>query len=275
MSIKIAVTIPIYKKNLSENEIISFSQALRVLKNYDIILVCPNNLNIVQYENIAKKEQYTLLYERFDNIYFEGIDGYNKLMVSIYFYKRFFRYEYILIYQLDCFVFRDELQEWASKGYDYVGAPWLHNDRRTWWTLKNKIKYKIKAAYNRYLNKPIALTMGYYKVGNGGFSLRKVNKCYDIISKFENKSRFTKYQNSNGNYLHAEDVFWGCEVNRYYPNIKIPTYKKALNFAFDMNPSLCYELNNNKLPFGCHAWYRYEQDFWLPFIKAQGYTFNE
>ena len=31
----------------------------------------------------------------------------------------------MLIYQLDAYVFKDELLNWANKGYDYIGAPWL------------------------------------------------------------------------------------------------------------------------------------------------------
>ena len=271
MSIRIAITIPVYKSELSENEIISFSQALRVFQNYDILLVCPKSLNTKEYIKIAELNNRNIFCEQFDDSFFKGIDGYNKLMLSTAFYGRFLKYEYILIYQLDCFVFRDELQDWAKKGYDYIGAPWLHNDRRSWWTLKNSIKYKVKAAYRRYTNKPITISMGYYKVGNGGFSLRKVKKCYDVIIKFGDNLRITKYQNSEGDYLRAEDVFWGCEANRYYPNMKIPKYEKALGFAFDMNPSLCYELNQNTLPFGCHAWYRYEYDFWKPFVEDEGY----
>lgn len=267
MSVKVAITIPIYKVELSENEKISFSQALNIFRNRDIIIICPDGLDVTNYRIIADKENKIITYESFDEFFFKDINGYNSLMLSHLFYDRFVEYEYILIYQLDCFVFKDELDVWVKKGYDYVGAPWLHNDRREWWTLKNSIKYKLKAFYRRYTNKPISISMGYYKVGNGGFSLRNVKKFSETIRKFENSNRILPYRDPNNNYLYAEDVFWGCEVNRYFPNLRIPSYKQALGFAFDMNPSLCYELNNNQLPFGCHAWYRYESDFWKSHIE--------
>jgi hypothetical protein len=36
--------------------------------------------------------------------------------LSASFYERFLDTKYILIYQLDAFVFKDELQEWCDKG---------------------------------------------------------------------------------------------------------------------------------------------------------------
>ena len=38
-------------------------------------------------------------------------------------YSRFEKYEYMLIYQLDAFVFSDRLMEFVEAGYDYIGAP--------------------------------------------------------------------------------------------------------------------------------------------------------
>jgi hypothetical protein len=31
-------------------------------------------------------------------------------------------------------------------------------------------------------------------------------------------------------------------------------------------PRLCFELNGRKLPFGCHAWQRYDRGFWEPYL---------
>jgi len=267
MALQIAVVIPVYKPEMNENEIISFTQALKVLKDFSIRLVCPYSLNISHYQKIARQSDKEIFVEEFEPSFFAGIDGYNKLMLNYEFYHRFSTFDYILIYQLDCFVFKNELAEWANKGYDYIGAPWIHNDRRPWWTLKNRIKYNLKHYYRRFLNKQNTITLGFYRVGNGGFSLRKVQTFLTIIKRFDGKSRIENYRHANGNYLYAEDVFWGCEVNRYYPNIKIPSLKNAIGFSFDMNPSLSYELNDYKLPFGCHAWYRYEPEFWKQFIE--------
>lgn len=43
--------------------------------------------------------------------------------------------------------------------------------------------------------------------------------------------------------------------------------KEALEFAFERFPSEMYKITG-KLPFGCHAWEKYEyESFWKKFIK--------
>lgn len=276
MSLQRAViTIPVYKTKPDNKEQISLLQAFKVFADYDIVLVCPDNLDVSAYQKLAQDRAKEIRISRFDNLFFKDIEGYNWLMLNLSFYETFLAYEYILIYQPDCFVFRDELDMWMNKGYDYIGAPWLHNDRRVWWTLRKSITYTLKYLYRRYTNQDNTISIGFYKVGNGGFSLRKVSTACEMIKKFEKNGRIDRYRNANGNYLYAEDVFWGCEVNRYAANMKIPNYKVALGFAFDMNPSLCYELNSKELPFGVHAWYRYNLDFWKPFIEKEGYILSD
>jgi hypothetical protein len=81
-------------------------------------------------------------------------------MCSIGFYEVFRQYEYMLIYQLDCWVFRDELEMWCDKGYDYIGAPFF-----------------VKWFVDR----------GIY-VGNGGFSLRKISNIIEYLKR-NNKSK--------------------------------------------------------------------------------------
>jgi hypothetical protein len=64
----------------------------------------------------------------------------------------------------------------------------------------------------------------------------------------------------------AADVFWARQATRYYPEFRIASVEDALRFAFEVEPRQCYGLNNNTLPFGCHAWGRYDRQFWEPFL---------
>ena len=84
------------------------------------------------------------------------MEGYNELLLSENFYTTFSAFKYILIYQPDSYVFRDELMEWCKEGYDYIGAPWLED---------NDEQIKLNG------------------VGNGGFSLRNIEKFLYIFSK--------------------------------------------------------------------------------------------
>lgn len=63
-----------------------------------------------------------------------------------------------------------------------------------------------------------------------------------------------------------EDYFWSDEAVKFYPHFHIPTVEKALGFAFEVAPRMCYEMNQLQLPFGCHAWPRYDRSFWEPFL---------
>jgi hypothetical protein len=49
-------------------------------------------------------------------------------------------------------------------------------------------------------------------------------------------------------------------------NSMIAPLEVALRFAFEANPRICYEMNNYEIPFGCHAWEKYDKEFWLPYL---------
>ena len=97
----IVIVIPVYKRELSENERISLEQCVNILSDYALVIVKPESLSI---DNWMMK--YPLLKtESFADQYFKGIRAYNRLVLSEEFYQRFSDYKYMLIYQLDAYVF--------------------------------------------------------------------------------------------------------------------------------------------------------------------------
>ena len=119
----VKIVIPIYKTDLNVYETVSLNQVVDVLKNYTKIIIKPTNLDV---KAILDKYDNQFDVQDFDDDYFTDLVGYNRLMLSPEFYGRFEDSKYILIYQLDAFVFRDELAYWCSLNYDYIGAPWLN-----------------------------------------------------------------------------------------------------------------------------------------------------
>lgn len=253
---EVTIVIPIYKDLLSKYETISLKQVCKVLHKYPIVFAKPESLNIERVAALAPKATYI----SFSNEFFNGIKAYNKLMLSTDFYKPFLDSKYILIYQLDCYVFNDSLEEWCNKGYDYIGAPWIKRAVYDMPVIKQYMS--LLRALNKLFNKPDR-QMLFNKVGNGGLSLRKVEshfnatiECKEIINDFNNKKRFHMYN---------EDVFWSQLINNYLKTpLSYPSHIEALQFSFDKHPKYCYKLNNNKLPFGCHGWSKKEM---LPFWK--------
>ncbi len=177
----VVVVIPVYKENITGYEDISLKQCCKLLGAYPVTLVKPRSLQVENYFSYCDGWKT----ESFDDEYFSSVEGYNKLMMSEEFYRRFVNYRYILIHQLDAFVFKDELLLWCKKGYDYIGAPWLENE-----TISRSFMERMKFRYRNYVDyKTNAKQPGsvyptasqfYYKVGNGGFSLRNVRKMADI-----------------------------------------------------------------------------------------------
>lgn len=226
-----AVVIPIYREP-NELETVSLIQAKRMLSQYDIVYIIPQSLDITTFNQYIAAAKL----ERFADKYFDSISSYNSLMLSVDFYNCFTEYTYILIHQPDAFVFSDRLGEFCHMGYDYIGAPWLHG----------MFIYKSLDSCIRY-------------VGNGGLSLRRVQACIDLLKK---------KQGELAEYAMNEDLFFsGCGSEEF----KIAPVSIALEFAFEKQVKDCFERNHNHLPFGCHAWERYDIGFWKPHIEKYGY----
>lgn len=246
---KAAIAIPIYKNELSKVEKISITQLFRVLNKYDVYLVCPKKL-IIEID-VIKNEEYKIIY--FDDKYFENIEGYSQLCLSSEFYKRFIEYKYILLYQLDAFVFDDKLEEFCDRGYDYIGAP---VPKLIWPELNGGI-------------------------GNGGFSLRKIDSMLEllkykkrIISIIEAKET----QEAKKEILKNEDKFIAYAMKELRQEGEIfilPSKEEAFEFSIEFNINGIYDDVENHLPFGTHRWYKYKFKSWWPIIEKYGYYLSD
>ena len=243
MKNRIAIVIPNHRATLKWNEDISLRRCKEVFSEYDVILVHPEGIATSEYEKYTIISKYIPLKPK----YFSNESMYNRLMNIPYFYRYFLKYDYILIYQLDTFVFENNIEEWCNMNPTYIGAPWINS---TW---VNNLKKKIS-----WIDKFI------YPVGNGGLSLRKVKPFYYGSVFLYPLALFWK-----GKW--HEDFFWSSVAKRLIPGFKIPDTKIALKFAFEEHPEKAYELNGNTLPFGCHAWEKFNTSFWAPHFKKYGY----
>lgn len=232
MENQVAIVIPVYQLELNSNEEMSLRQCIKVLGHYPIIFVGPDDFKADYIDNTPNAS-----FIGFPASYFESTKSYNHLLINVAFYERFRAFEFILIYQLDAYVFRDELRDWCAKGFDYIGSPKL---RKKHWE------------NNETINWPVVDPVLF----NGGFSLRKIQP---II-------RFLKWYHLLYNQWPAnEDTLFSVYHKRSFPlrfMLKLPTWKQALSFGFEKNPILAFQLNRQKLPFGCHAWEKYSPSFW-------------
>lgn len=265
---QVAVVIPLYQLTLSNFERISLEQCFRIFSNREIFFLIPKPLEkqLLTHE-ITRGKKWG--YKTFPDYFFVDTSAYNKLMKLPAFYQAFLAFEYLLIYQLDAFVFRDELDLWCRKNFDYIGAPFVNE--------------AAKAHKDFFVGQ-----------GNGGFSLRKVSRFYQVVTSFKklqfkhpffsvakpwyiNLWRDIKYNWIYNFSLYPfqpvvnEDIFWAQLVPGKFSAFQVPTPAQALAFSFEVAPSRLYQLNGYHLPFGCHAWHRYEFDFWKTHIREAGY----
>lgn len=270
---KVVIIIFAYKEHPNKFEEISLKQCYKVLGKYPIRLVCPNGLDISYYQSIIPQIKVDFI----KPIWLSSIDNYNTLLLSPFLYYKYLDFEFILIYQLDAFVFRDELTLWCEKKFDYIGAPWFFHNSNKYNAVgnggfslrKTKSHFKIALNYNKQQQKKII----FQKLK----SLKLKKKIlqfphffFAILGLKDFKSQLICY-----NYYSHEDYFWGCNVKKYFKWFKVADFRNATKFSFEKNPRNLFRWNNNNLPFGCHRWERYDFDFWRPFIKKEGYDLEE
>lgn len=225
---KVAVVIPYYHNDLDITERVSYEQCIKVLRDFPIVFVIPQGLKIVLDQFPEKWEIVEMPPE-----WLVSVEAYNQMMLSREFYKSFQQYEYILIHQLDAYVFSNRLLEFCEYEYDYIGAPWIEG------------KFELELA-----------DKGILYVGNGGFSLRKVDSCLRQLNKVIPER--VKYN---------EDLFWASRGGKF----KVAPKEVAWQFSFERPVKVLYGLNGEQLPFGCHAWMKYDLDFFRPYIVKDGH----
>lgn len=255
----VKVVVPLYKTDLNESEQMSLRRSVEVLNKHPFSIICPEDLDLEPLESYFENLNWEI--KRFPSRFFENIDGYNQLMLSEVFYQAFSDVDYILICQTDVFVFRDELKFWCEKNSDYIGAPWIGSPRNFW--------NKLMLALRNLANQKKKSSHHFFKVGNGGFSLRKVETMLKIVKELQGEIRYYQ-ENRDEKHFHQEDVFISIFAKTKFPEMQIPGYGEALGFCIDRKPHIAYKLNNHTLPFACHGFNKPKvRKFWQPFLERE------
>jgi hypothetical protein len=250
---KPAVIIPIYKDELTDLERLSLSRCVSILGQYPIVFFGPRSLSPTTALRIAPKATK----RDFDDAYFSSVECYSKLLLSPPFYRAFSDFDYILVHQLDAFVFHDALAYWCSRSYDYLGAPFRNEADSAW--------------------------LG---VGNGGFSLRNVRSSLGVLTSItkedpnaywhmerlvtasraklalksyrkwgkqlgfrEDVRQFLARFTAEGR---PEDLFWSLHAARFHPSFRVAPVDVALDFAIEGGLLEVQTRYASRPPFGCH-----------------------
>ena len=235
---KVVIVVPVYKASLNRSEEIALQQLQRVWGAYPKVFFAPVGL---QFDYGSLMAGFRV--ERFPTEFFRSSSSYSRLMLSEAFYERFAAYEYLMLYQLDAFVFYDALPEFCAAGYDYIGAP-------------------------VYRNAPVWHALG-TQVGNGGFSLRRVSACLKLLRQWGDKWHTHPFQQA---FFENEDAFWGyCGTREEYA-FRVPDVATAGRFAVQDDVQHAFRrIRTGNLPMGGHAWPKADYALWQPVLASLGY----
>lgn len=258
---KVVILITTHRPNLTSDDEVSLAHHKKYLSKYNTFFVIPKKISSKVFISKGYKVK------KVDNNYFGTLRKANEALLNKKFYEIFKKYDFMLIYQLDVLVFSDQLDKWVNSGYDFIAAPWFR---------------PIIGFFSSKKGFPIS-------GGNGGFSLRNIKKNLKVIGIVNNSAKRSSrnpfirmlwfllaiitgkshkiWLNAPAdNYPFNEDGFWSYEAPKYDSSFRVAPFKEALKFGFERFPRKCFELNKKKLPFGCHAWKKYDEEFWRPYL---------
>jgi hypothetical protein len=268
----VAVVVPLSERpELLDDEELSIRHLSHYLSAYDKYLIAPPGVSVRRDGFVTR---------HFPRTFFGSVAAHNSLLLWPAFYRAFSEYEFILVHHLDSLVLSNELLRWCRAGFDYIGAPWLPGPETPW------------------VREP--------RVGNGGFTLMRVDAALEVLQERRRQEPLTRitdvldrhatrlrpmyralervHRIMPGAALPARllahrdrvqspsrhglnnDYFWSFQATNYVPGFRVATPEAGLRFAFEMYPRRCFELNGGQLPFGCHAWAKFDPAFWEPYL---------
>jgi hypothetical protein len=262
----VAIVVPLSKRpTLTPDEEISLRHATHYFSRYDKYLVAPAG---------ASFEHPGFQMKLFATKFFGSIAAHARLVTAPLFYETFADYKYILMYHLDSLALSDQLEQWCHTGLDYIGPPWINCPDSPWVKRERvgnsgfalmKVQSFLKVLYSP---KPSVDPNQYWheQYGSKPKHIQYLNLPKRFLKRLRifNSSRFHMFRWLQGR--SEADIFWSDEAIHYYPEFKIADVATGLRFAFEVSPRLCFERNQHQLPFGCHAWARYDRAFWEPYL---------
>ena len=229
-----AIVLPIHRPSLEADVIEDVDRSVALLRHGDWHLIAPRSMDTSFYET-----RYGKPIIRVPDDCLASVRNYSSLLLTDEFYAAFARYEYMLVVQDDVFVVRDDLPHWLSRRLDYIGAPWPRGHE---FALSMSDRPGIRGQKLRIY------------VGNGGFSLRRIAACRQLLAEFaEEVARLRE----NG---FSEDTFFGL-FGQVSERFVLPSLREAAGFAWEAYLPRMYALCQGQLPMAIHGHRRFDPEF--------------
>jgi hypothetical protein len=203
-----------------------------------------------------------------------SLEAYNRMMMSPLVFNALDGYTHMILHEPDAIVLRDEIDHWCNQPFDYIGAPWfeglglaapnapIYGVGNSGFSLHRlSTSRRVTASWRRWYpystvakdliqglrGNPKRLRRGLIGLGSGGL-LRGAHKLYDWYC----------------------DIFWSVAVPKLDKSFRIPPPEIAIQFAWEVFPSRCMTMCRGRLPFGIHAWAKYDYEFLKPHLLSAG-----
>ncbi|GAB3182076.1 DUF5672 family protein [Telluribacter humicola] len=214
----VTVVVPVYNSRLTPFEEKMLEQCTATLVGFPILFISEDNLDLSGLkEKYPDCTQYT-----FDSKYFESRSALSRLLLTEDFYERFDWSEFILLFECNSYVYRNELRYWCHQGYDLIQAAPTDLDRSPslWHSITSISRAKVLSAGS------------VTELEGSGISLRRVEKLRKALNKYKREAY--QYRNKSES-LKNDSLFWETEMNKGWPSLQIPTPIVRDRFALYAN----------------------------------------
>lgn len=283
------IFIPLYKLDWSGAEHASIRRCISILRVYHILFVRKESIDareaLAPYQNqLRRVSSWTVL--SLPDCHFASVSNYSQLLLSPFFYGLFSEWDYVLVFQHDAWIIGGDLGFWLQKGYSYIGAPWcpdLGTDPECppvsgvgngGLSLRNVRHMKRIVSSVGFRRKPVLSMIELISA----FSLLNRYRQHSLVVRpFVFIKRFLRlapllflyplgYKNSLA-FLAAngvnEDIILGFYAQRVFKWLSLPDLSDAASFSLETNPREVARYFCVDTPFGCHAWEKYNKEFFL------------
>lgn len=269
--IRVLVLVPVHKALPDAMERVSLRQCGKVLQRHEIRLLAPAGLDVSAYASWLPGAGVI----RVDPVWMASREAYNRMMIAPLICEQLPEFTHLLVHEPDAMVFRDELEDWCARPHDYIGAPWFEG-------------FKTAAPGTRL-----------EQVGNFGLSLHRLDAMREVLSSSRRwypygailrdllagflrrdpgrlaaaraaLGRAGQLRHAWRGYGSNCDLFWALVVPPAFPGYRVAPVDEALRFAWEVHPRICMDHCQGRLPFGIHAWARYDLPFLWSHMRAAG-----
>ena len=276
------IVVPVYSAELSQAEMIALRVCASRTRPCSIRMVHKRSINMTDFLDrcrLSRSERERIEVIPIDDHWLASVATYNAMLLQSWFYRLFADWTYLLIFQLDAWILGDDLGDWLAKNYTYVGAPWtahLGPDTPDVGVGNGGLSLRCVSEMIRICESPLWRFMPVFRWRKLAYRMTLFRR-YHLFPPSQRPLLFFKrlclfaamsfgWRNTLAYYARIgiqEDHVLSGYAPFVYSWIRIPTMDQAAAFSIETNPRQTIAEYGVKRPFGCHAWEKYDRDFWL------------